>query len=154
MPATREADPSSIQAAAASHQQGHFDPEFFGNAILNDTSLVLATDLHLDGVHRRRVFLTGDQENWSYIAAMHPGGLGVDVLKAPHHGGSLFLEDSKEALARVYAWMRPRSVFVSGAAGDGLAGPACLDRRTSSCASRARGCGPATVISGVPVRAV
>jgi beta-lactamase superfamily II metal-dependent hydrolase len=113
MPATREANPSSIQAAAASHQQGHFDPEFFGNTVLNDTSLVLAMDLHLDGVHRRRVFLTGDQENWSYIAAMHPGGLGVDVLKAPHHGGSLFLEDSKEALARVYAWMRPRSVFVS-----------------------------------------
>jgi hypothetical protein len=44
MPATREADPSSIQAAAASHQQGHFDPEFFGNAILNDTIFWVSPD--------------------------------------------------------------------------------------------------------------
>lgn len=112
MPATPGIDPNSMQAAARTLQQ-HFDPEFFGNAILNDTSLVLAVDFHLDGVHRRRILLTGDQENWSYIAAMHPGGLGVDVLKAPHHGGSLYLDDNQEALVRVYAWMRPRSVLVS-----------------------------------------
>jgi len=85
------------------------EPEFFGNAVLNDTSLVLVIDVQLDSSCRKRLLLTGDQENWTYIAARHPVGLGIDVLKAPHHGGRLYLADRQED----YLWLRPRTVLVS-----------------------------------------
>ena len=105
-------DPGDLHAASATLRPD-FEPEFFGNAILNDTSLVLVVDVHLDAMHRRRVVLTGDQENWTYIAAQHPGGLGVDVLKAPHHGGRVYLNDRNEAIDSLYLWLRPRTVMVS-----------------------------------------
>jgi hypothetical protein len=81
--------------------------------VLNDTSLVLIADVHLDGRHRRRVLFPGDLENWSYLAARWPTGLGIDLLKAPHHGGRVYLERQVEAYAPVYTWLRPRTVFVS-----------------------------------------
>jgi hypothetical protein len=100
------------------------EPEFFGNHVLNDTSLVVAVDVFLDGRHRRRVLLTGDQENWAYIASRHPSGLGVDVLKAPHHGGQVYIADIREyknhAIEQLYLWMRPRSVIVSASGQYGL----------------------------------
>ncbi|QXG46273.1 ComEC/Rec2 family competence protein [Pseudomonas viridiflava] len=98
------------------------EPNFFGNRVLNDTSLVIALDVWLDGTHRRRVLLTGDQENWAYIASRHPAGLGVDVLKAPHHGGMVYLADRKESdqeckdagvVEQTYLWLRPRIAIVS-----------------------------------------
>lgn len=105
-------------------RQGGAEPEFFGNSVLNDTSLVLAIDVWLDGRCRRRLLLAGDQENWVYIASKHPAGLGVDILKAPHHGGQVYLADRAEskdyAVEQMYLWLRPRSAFVSASGRHGL----------------------------------
>ncbi|HEY8881096.1 MAG TPA: MBL fold metallo-hydrolase [Roseateles sp.] len=100
-----------VESAAVSNS--HVEPEFFGNGVLNDTSLVIVLDVYLDATYRRRVVLTGDQENWTYIAARHPMGLGADVLKAPHHGGRVYLQDCTEAIDSLYLWLRPRTVVVS-----------------------------------------
>ncbi|MBU9860980.1 MBL fold metallo-hydrolase [Rahnella aceris] len=93
------------------------EPNFFGNSVLNDTSLVIVIDALLDGSQRRRIVLTGDQENWSWICSEYPAGLGVDVLKAPHHGGRVYLSDNKpkdrDDLDQFYIWMRPRIAVVS-----------------------------------------
>ncbi len=89
------------------------EPDFFGNSILNDTSLVVVLDVILDGHHRKRLLFPGDQENWTYIAAQHPAGLGIDLLKAPHHGGRLYLNDNCENFDTLYAWLRPKTVIVS-----------------------------------------
>ena len=98
------------------------EPNFFGNRILNDTSLVIALDVWLDGKRRRRILLTGDQENWSYIASRHPAGLGVDVLKVPHHGGMVYLADDKGedqndrgagVVEQAYLWLKPRIAIMS-----------------------------------------
>jgi hypothetical protein len=93
------------------------EPQFFGNSVLNDTSLVVVVDAWIDGRVRRRLLLAGDQENWAYIASKHPAGLGVDILKAPHHGGQVYLADrgqSKDyAVEQMYLWLRPRTAFVS-----------------------------------------
>lgn len=104
------------------------EPNFFGNKVLNDTSLVLALDVWLDGKHRRRILLTGDQENWAYIASRHPAGLGLDVLKVPHHGGMVYLTDRKKdennfnesAVEQTYLWLRPRIAIVSASGTYGL----------------------------------
>lgn len=102
---------SVMQAAQAT--QPELEPEFFGNSILNDTSLVVVLDIVLDGHHRKRLLFPGDQENWTYIAAQHPAGLGIDVLKAPHHGGRVYLNDGCESFHTLYAWLRPKTVMVS-----------------------------------------
>lgn len=106
-------DVVDVTRAARATMAADYEPEFFGNAVLNDTSLNVIVDCNLGGTQRRRILLSGDQENWSYIAAQHPAGLGIDVLKAPHHGGRVYLDDREAAIDRVYLWMRPRSVFVS-----------------------------------------
>jgi hypothetical protein len=106
-------DAGLTEEAAKAAVKASVEPEFFGNSVLNDTSLVVVLDCHLNGAQRRRLLLTGDQENWSYIAARHPAGLGIDVLKAPHHGGRVYLHDKEVAFERVYTWLRPRTVFVS-----------------------------------------
>lgn len=103
--------PQTVNSAASVSSE--LEPEFFGNGVLNDTSMVISLDFHLDAIYRRRVVLTGDQENWTYIAARHPVGLGIDVLKAPHHGGRVYLQDRTEALDSLYLWLRPRTVVVS-----------------------------------------
>jgi hypothetical protein len=91
-----------------------FEPEFFGNGVLNDTSLVMTVDFHIARMHRRRVLLTGDQENWSYIAYKHPHGLGADLLKAPHHGGRVYLADKgADAVDQLYLWLRSPTVITS-----------------------------------------
>jgi hypothetical protein len=102
-------DKPTVQAAGTETAE----PNFFGNSVLNDTSLVIVIDVHLDNVRRKRILLTGDQENWSYLAARHPGGLGPDVLKAPHHGGRVYLGDRSVDIDSLYLWLRPRTVLVS-----------------------------------------
>lgn len=102
---------SVIHSASAS--QSEFEPDFFGNSILNDTSLVVILDIVLNGHHRKRLLFPGDQENWTYIASQHPAGLGIDVLKAPHHGGRVYLNDGCESFQTLYAWLRPKTVMVS-----------------------------------------
>jgi hypothetical protein len=102
---------SVMQSANAT--QPELEPDFFGNSILNDTSLVVVLDIVLDGHHRKRLLFPGDQENWTYIASQHPAGLGIDVLKAPHHGGRVYLNDGCESFHTLYAWLRPKTVMVS-----------------------------------------
>lgn len=92
------------------------EPEFFGQHQVNNTSLVLVIDVVLDMNHRRRIVLTGDQENWVWIASEHPMGLGADVMKAPHHGSRVFLSDAGDGISDVeqfWLWTRPRIVTVS-----------------------------------------
>lgn len=108
----RDVDANDIIRAAA-EKTSEFEPDFFGNQVLNDTSLVVVLDVHLGGSQRKRILLTGDQENWTYICAQHPVGLGVDVLKAPHHGGRVYLSDCREDFDGLYAWLRPKTVVVS-----------------------------------------
>jgi beta-lactamase superfamily II metal-dependent hydrolase len=114
-PAPIHADKPLLERRAAEARGSEFEPNFFGNTVLNDTSLVVIVDVFLDGKRRRRIALTGDQENWSYIASRHPAGLGIDVLKVPHHGGSLYLADKQEedAIEQTYLWLRPRIAVVS-----------------------------------------
>ncbi|WP_287880649.1 MBL fold metallo-hydrolase [Aquitalea sp.] len=109
-------------AEVARSEKLEFEPNFFGNSVLNDTSLVLVVDAVLDGLYRRRVVLSGDQENWSYICSKHPMGLGPDVLKVPHHGGHVYLADINRikkgellsnGLGQFFIWMRPRIAIVS-----------------------------------------
>jgi len=113
-----------VHNAAKDQLGADWEPEFFGNRVLNDTSLVISVDVLLDGKYRRRVLLTGDQENWAYIASRHPGGLVADVLKAPHHGGQLYMADRSEsteyALDQTYLWLRARTVLVSASGHHGL----------------------------------
>ncbi|WP_313048689.1 hypothetical protein [Pseudomonas soli] len=105
--------PPGPPASSLAQQHSQGDPDFFGNATLNDTSLIVVLDILLDGVHRKRLLFPGDQENWTYVAAQHPAGLGIDVMKAPHHGGRVYLRDKDEDLPGVYAWLRPKTVIVS-----------------------------------------
>jgi hypothetical protein len=106
-------DQDSLMQVAETINGADFEPELFGNSVLNDTSLVVVVDMFLDNVNRKRILLTGDQENWSYIAACNPTGLGADVLKAPHHGGRVYFDDFHEAIEQFYLWARPRTVLVS-----------------------------------------
>lgn len=131
-PELKGLDAATLQAsaAAAAETEGlEFSPEFFGNHVLNDTSLVIVLDVILDGMHRRRIVLSGDQENWSYISSQHPMGLAPDVLKVPHHGGRVHLWDvngpKKDALpldglGQFFIWMRPRIAIVSAKGVHGL----------------------------------
>ncbi|ELN4157046.1 MBL fold metallo-hydrolase [Citrobacter braakii] len=92
------------------------EPDFFGKCQVNNTSLVLVIDTVLEQRHRRRIVLTGDQENWVWIASEHPMGLGADVMKAPHHGSRIFLSDAGDGISDVeqfWLWTRPRIVTVS-----------------------------------------
>lgn len=114
--------PVEPDAATGFYRDETTEPNFFGNCILNNTSLVIALDVWLDGKRRRRVLLTGDQENWSYIASRHPAGLGIDVLKVPHHGGMVYLADKKDddqedrdagVVEQAYLWLKPRIAIMS-----------------------------------------
>lgn len=113
-----------VHDAAVERAGESWEPDFFGNSLLNDTSLVVAVDIWLGGKHRRRILLTGDQENWAYITSKHPTGLGVDVLKSPHHGGQVYLADMRESkeysVDQLYLWLRPRIVLVSAKGVHGL----------------------------------
>lgn len=120
MPGPNGVDQAQLTQEAAERAGHEWEPEFFGNSVLNDTSVVVVVDVLLDGKHRRRVLLSGDQENWTYIAARHPAGLGVDVLKVPHHGGRVYLGDKREAMEQMYLWLRPRIAMVSAKGLHGL----------------------------------
>ena len=87
------------------------DAEFFGDPVLNNTSLVLWIEVPV-GARRHSILLTGDQENWTYLLFRHPRGLQTDVYKASHHGGRVYLE-ANEAHEEVMAAIRPRVVLMS-----------------------------------------
>ncbi|AZV06404.1 hypothetical protein ELK40_15130 [Enterobacter sp. N18-03635] len=108
--------PQVIFDEIVAFQRKYNDPNFFGNPVLNDTSLILVIDAVLDRSHRRRIVLTGDQENWSWISSEHPMGLSADVMKAPHHGGKIYLSDKGDGISDVsqfWIWTHPRIVTVS-----------------------------------------
>lgn len=75
-------------------RSARLEPEFFGDPVFNDTSLVVWMELPT-GARRHRLLLPGDQENWTYLYARHPRGLQADVLKASHHGGRVYLENDE-----------------------------------------------------------
>ncbi|MBM4320006.1 MAG: MBL fold metallo-hydrolase [Deltaproteobacteria bacterium] len=103
-------DPAKLAESWAKEQRT--DAESFGNPLLNDTSLVIWIEANLDRRRKRTLLLTGDQENWLYLAARHPRGLCSSLLKAPHHGGRVFL-GPEEALDGIYQLVRPEVVLVS-----------------------------------------
>jgi beta-lactamase superfamily II metal-dependent hydrolase len=86
-------------------------PEFFGDSLLNNTSLVLWVEA-AGPSGRYRLLLTGDQENWTYLLLKHPFGLLADILKAPHHGGSLYIENGASH-EEILSAVRPRVVVFS-----------------------------------------
>jgi hypothetical protein len=94
------------------------DPEFFGNNVLNDTSIVLLVEARCENTTRRLLF-TGDIENFCYLAGRHPIGLQADIVKAPHHGSRSFLGRDM-ALEEVWQWLRPRAIMVSANGKHGL----------------------------------
>lgn len=94
------------------------EPEFFGDSVINNSSLVLWVEFDV-GTRTHRLLLPGDQENWSYLCGRNPRGLQADLLKAPHHGGRVYLERvaAYDALMKT---VRPRSVLVSACGRHGL----------------------------------
>ena len=101
----------SGEIARAADESG-IDPEFFGNNVLNDTSIVLLVEARLGAVKRRLLF-TGDLENFTYLMAVYPNGLGCDIVKAPHHGSCSFVESAQESYDEVWQWLRPKAALVS-----------------------------------------
>ncbi|HEY2170264.1 MAG TPA: MBL fold metallo-hydrolase [Candidatus Angelobacter sp.] len=97
---------------------GEVEPEFFGDSVLNNTSLVMWIELTTP-IRPYTALFTGDQENWSYLLMRHPLGLQTDILKAPHHGGQLRTEGyfSNE---EIFGTIRPRLLLVSANGRHGL----------------------------------
>jgi hypothetical protein len=104
------------------------EPEFFGDSLLNNCSLVLWMRVNGGFGRGQRVLLTGDQENWTYLLGRHPMGLQADVLKAVHHGGRMYIE-SAEAAHEVLSTVRPRAVLISANGEHGL--PRSITRRAA-----------------------
>ncbi len=88
------------------------DVEFFGTNCLNDTSIVLWISVLLDGQVRRTFLLPGDLENWLYVLGRNARGLMVDVLKAPHHGGRMYVGGTV-SYDDVFQLLRPGATIVS-----------------------------------------
>lgn len=105
-------------AAEAARDFG-IDPEFFGNSVLNDTSLVLLVEVDLGGAPKRMLF-TGDLQTFTYLIANYPMGLGLEMAKAPHHGSRSHLGGKLGAYDEVWQWLRPRAVLVSAGGKHGL----------------------------------
>jgi beta-lactamase superfamily II metal-dependent hydrolase len=94
------------------------EPEFFGDSLLNNTSLVVWLEART-GPRLNRVLLPGDQENWTYLFARNPRGLQADILKLSHHGGRVYLE-ADEAENELFSMVRPEAVLVSATGRHGL----------------------------------
>jgi|GEM_PF-2444970 len=99
------------------------EPEFFGNKLLNNSSIVIWLDAPVD-TRSYSVLLTGDLENWTYLVGRHRKGLQPDLLKAPHHGGRVYIEGvsggAREAADALHRYLRPKAVLVSSIGGHGL----------------------------------
>jgi len=104
------ADREALTAEAA--RDFGIAPEYFGNSVLNDTSLVLLVEAELGGTTKRLLF-TGDLQTFTYLMAKYPTGLGLELVKAPHHGSRSHVGEKLEAYDEVWQWLRPRAVLVS-----------------------------------------
>lgn len=89
----------------------NLEPEFFGDSVLNNTSLVLYFDIKTEN-KTHRLLLPGDQENWTYLLARNPRGLRADVFKASHHGGRIYLEGDL-GHDELFSSVQPKVVLVS-----------------------------------------
>ncbi|MBV9931528.1 MAG: hypothetical protein JO013_11370 [Alphaproteobacteria bacterium] len=116
LPSSEQLAPQESYAAQA--EAMGVEPEFFGNSVLNDTSIVLLVEARL-GLAQRRLLFTGDLENFTYLMARHPMGLGCDLVKVPHHGSWSFVDRDKAEDA-VWQWLRPRAALVSANGKHGL----------------------------------
>lgn len=66
-----------------------YEPDWFGDHLLNDTSLVIQIKIHINGLQYKFLF-TGDQENWTYILSKSIDLHTFDILKIPHHGSRIY----------------------------------------------------------------
>ncbi|SCW83738.1 hypothetical protein SAMN02927900_05484 [Rhizobium mongolense subsp. loessense] len=110
--------PASVDDVAHEAKAKGVDPEFFGNSVLNNTSIVLLVEART-GLRTQRLLLTGDLENFTYLMARYPMGLGCEIVKVPHHGSYSYI-DSDLAYDEVWQWMRPRAALVSANGKHGL----------------------------------
>lgn len=115
-PSPRTFNESDIADVA---RQIGIDHEFFGNNVLNDTSIVLLINVRIGAV-RRRLLFPGDIENFAYLMANYPTGLGCDIVKAPHHGSRSYVESNHVAYDEVWQWLRPKATLVSANGKHGL----------------------------------
>ncbi|SHI35316.1 ComEC/Rec2 family competence protein [Desulfosporosinus lacus] len=87
------------------------EPEFFGNNVLNDTSLVFKIDCFIEKKWFSMLF-PGDLENWLYLIAKHSNILKSDFYKASHHGSKAYVGND-EAYDEVIQTIRPNITVVS-----------------------------------------
>jgi beta-lactamase superfamily II metal-dependent hydrolase len=102
----RDARAQTNRSPVATH------PEFFGDSLLNNTSITLYVTFRSLSGSLSSILLPGDLENWSYLFAKHPRGLHADVLKAPHHGGRVYVESS-EAENDLFNAIQPKILLMS-----------------------------------------
>lgn len=98
-------------------QQG-LGPEFFGNHLLNDTSLVIKLEFWL-GSQWFSLLFPGDLENWVYVIKRHQPNLYSDYFKVSHHGGRIFIGESN-GLDQVFQAIRPTFSSISASGKHGL----------------------------------
>ncbi len=105
-------------------KQSGLDPEFFGNPFLNDTSLVFVVRVWT-GTRWTRILFPGDMENWVYPAMEHSRDLYVDIYKATHHGGRVYIgpgihSKPDEAIDSLMQTIRPKISLISANGKHGL----------------------------------
>lgn len=86
-------------------------PEFFGNHVLNDTSLVIKFEVWT-GTRWFSLLFPGDLENWVYLMSRYQSFLYSDYYKVSHHGGRVFI-DGEEAADAVIQAIRPTLAAIS-----------------------------------------
>lgn len=86
-------------------------PEFFGNHVLNDTSLVIKFEVWT-GTRWFSLLFPGDLENWVYLMSRYQTFLYSDYYKVSHHGGRVFI-DGNEAADAVIQAIRPSVAAIS-----------------------------------------
>jgi beta-lactamase superfamily II metal-dependent hydrolase len=120
--------PSGRLDTSAAATEMAVEPEFFGDNLLNNSSLVVLLEARL-GLRTRRALFPGDQENWTHLFAQHERGLLIDVLKAPHHGGRVYME-ATECQDDFFRFLQPSGVLFSGSGRYGL--PRSLTRAAAA----------------------
>ncbi|WP_224037369.1 ComEC/Rec2 family competence protein [Clostridium gelidum] len=84
-------DPESTEIIDGWSKKFKIEPEFFGNPLLNDTSIVLKVEAWI-GSRWVSILFPGDIQNWLYLMAKRPNDLVSDIYKAAHHGSYMYIE--------------------------------------------------------------
>lgn len=98
--------------------QQDLGPEFFGNHLLNDTSLVIKIEFWLGSQWFSSLF-PGDLENWIYVMKCHQPNLYSNYYKVSHHGGRVFI-GKDNGLDQVFQSIRPTFSSISANGKHGL----------------------------------